>query len=41
MNEILVFAAPINQYSLKTIDDIKKSKLFKISAIITTKNQKI
>lgn len=40
MKEILALAAPIDQYSLKMIEDIKKSKLFKIGIIITTKNQK-
>ena len=40
MKDILALAAPIDQYSLKMIEDIKRSKLFKIRIIITTKNQK-
>jgi methionyl-tRNA formyltransferase len=40
MKKILLLSDPSDNYSLKMIEVIKKSKLFKIKFIITTKKQK-
>ncbi len=40
MKNIFLLSDPSDNYSLKMIEIIKKSKLFKIKFIITTKKQK-